>query len=350
MSEPPGRVLIVRLSSIGDVIHAFPAYTALRRAWPDTVFGWAVEPPALELVARLPGLEHVHTVDTLALRRAPLAAPAELLRLRRQLRAPAYDLAIDFQGLLKSAAVAWLSGAPVLGYHATNARERMATRLYSRTADPAPEGCHILRRNLHLAAAATGTAATDILYPALAADEDRATVERELHERGIGEFALLHSAANWPSKRYPPERWVEAGERLHREIGLEVLWVWGPGERPRVSELAAGAGPGNRPAFPTSLPELAALLERAALFVGGDSAPLHLAVACGTPVVGVFGPTDPTRLGPLDPADEVVRVVLPCSHCHERVCPLGTRECLETIPAESIVGAAVARWQRAGRE
>lgn len=349
MSGAPRRVLIVRLSSIGDVIHAFPAYMALRHAWPETDFGWAVELPALDLVRRLPGLQRTHLVDTPALRRAPLAAPAKLLALRRALRAPGYELTLDFQGLLKSALVARLAGAPVLGYHRADAREAMAALLYERTAPPAPAGCHILQRNLHLAAAATGTPLPAVEVPPLATDEDRERADVELRAAAVESFVLLHSAANWPSKRYAPERWVEAGRQLHRQTGLEVLWIWGPGEQERVADLAAAAGPGNRPAPPTSLPELAALLERAALFLGGDSAPLHLAVACGTPVVGLFGPTDPGRLGPLDPADEVVRVVLPCSHCHERICPLGTRECLEQIPAASIVEAAVVRLRRTSR-
>lgn len=349
MTAPPRRALIVRLSSIGDVIHAFPAYMALRAAWPGTELGWAVEPPALGLVERLPGLSRVHLVNTPALRRSPLTAPSRLLALRRELRAPGYELTLDLQGLWKSVLVARMAGAPVIGYHRRDAREPLAARLYAETAAPAPADCHILRRNLHLIAAATGRPADEIVYPRVVRDEDRRRVADELRRAGVERFALLHSAANWPSKRYPAERWVQAARDLHRRTDLQVLWVWGPGERKAVAALAEQAGPGNRPAFATTLPELAALLERADLYVGGDSAPLHLAVACGTPVVGLFGPTDPDRLGPLDPADEVVRVVLPCSHCHERVCPLGTRECLEKVPAESIVEAAVARLRRSSR-
>lgn len=343
----PRAVLIVRLSSIGDVIHALPAYVALRRAWPETAFGWAVEPAAADLVRRLP--VRVHPVDTPSWKRRPLAPATHgaLRRLRRELRDPGYDLAVDLQGLLKSAVVARLAGPRVLGYGAPDTREPLARWLYRRRATPAPRGCHMIERGLHLAAFATGRPTGPPAFPTLHDRDDDEYVDHRLADGGITSFVLLHCAANWPSKRYPAERWIEIGRALHARTGEQVLWSWGPGEEADVAALAARAGSGNRPAFPTRLPQLAALVARARLVVGGDSAPLHLAVACRTPVVGLFGPTDPGRTGPLDPADGVVRRVLPCSHCHARRCPLGTRECLESIQPESVVEAVIARLARA---
>lgn len=365
MTAAPGRVLIVRMSSIGDVIHTFPAYLALRRAWPSTLLGWAVEPAAAPLVQRLPGPLMVHVLDTHRWRRrwwSP-ATPGEIRDAIAHLRARRYELAIDFQGLVKSAVVARLSGATVLGLEATEAREPLAARLYHRKVAVDPDA-HVVGQALTLAAAAgapeagPAEAGTTPAFPGLVTPEDRERVERALARAGTSgtsgapggpradrPWVVIHSAHNWESKRWPSGRWAELGRRLHEETRLPVLWIWGPGELERTRRIAGAAGPGNRLAPSTGLTDLAALLESARLFVGGDSAPLHLAVALGTPCVGVFGPTDPARTGPLDPVDQAVHRTLPCSFCHRRSCPLGTRECLEELAADPVVEAALGRLE-----
>lgn len=345
----PERALVVRLSSIGDVVHTLPAFMTLREAWPETELGWAVEPAAAELLRRLPGRLRVHVVDLPAWKRrwwAPETASA-LLTTRRRLGAAGYELALDFQGLLKSAVVARWSGAPVVGLHPSELREPLAARLYDRTADPLPPGRHVVERGLRLAAAVGAEPATT-RFPELANDADRARVADRLGTLGVSGFATLHAVANWPSKRWPSSRWVELGRQLHRRAGLEVLWLWGPGERQRVAAWAGAAGAGNRMAPPTDLPQLAALLERADVHVGGDSAPLHLAVAVGAPVVGLFGPTDPARNGPLSGLDRSVARRLPCSFCFARRCPLGTVQCLREVPVAKVLDAVLAR-RAAGR-
>lgn len=343
----PSRVLIVRLSSIGDVVHALPAYVELTRAWPSARFGWAVEPAARDLVAVLDA--ETHLVPTPEFRRRPLSVSTArgLLAVRRELRARRYDLVVDFQGLLKSAALARLAGAAVVGHNATDAREPLAARLYQRVPPPRNGHEHAVEKARRLASFATGVPPGPLTFPRLTTPAAESKVGEELDAAGVERFALLHVAANWDSKRYPRERWIEVAREIHAATGLTVLWSWGPGERPVVEDMAREAGRGSVVSFPTTLPELVALISRARVHVGGDSAPLHLAVACGTPVVGLFGPTDPGSLGPLDPADGVVRRVLECSHCHQRVCPLGTRACLEELPASSIVSAVTARLGQA---
>lgn len=345
----PESVLIVRLSSIGDVVHTFPAYMALRRSWPETAFGWAVESAAADLVRRLPGNLRVHELPIQSWRRRLLSwrFQREARACLRQIRTAGYELAIDFQGLLKSAIVARAARTEILGFAPGDLRERIAARLYHRTAPVAPPGCHIVRHNLHLAAAA-GARRTAIEFPRLCNDADERYASEQIERLGVERFAIIHTAANWPSKRYDPKRFIAAARDLHHRTGLHFLWIWGPGERESAREHATHAGPGQHLAPPTRLPQLVGLLRAASLFIGGDSAPLHLAVACGTPVVALFGPTDPARLGPLDPDDQVVRQVLPCSYCHARRCRLGTRECLESIPPEALVDAAMVRLRTAG--
>lgn len=344
--SPPESVLIVRLSSIGDVVHTFPAYAALRKAWPATRFGWVVERAAAELVSRLPGPLQVHELDIQSWRRCWIQ-PTVLRAINEHvgaLRQQRYQLAIDFQGLLKSAIVARLSAPLTLGWAAASAREPWASRLYHRTA-VAPNNLHVVHRYLHLAQQA-GVAEIKVEWPRVASSDDDEYIDTYLAGLGTKDPIVLHPAANWPSKRYDSERLVTAARELHEHTGRPVIWTWGPGEQTATRSLATAAGTGNHASLPTTLPQLSALLGRAALFIGGDSAPLHLALACGVPAVAIFGPTDPARLGPLSPTDKVICERLECSHCHQRRCPLGTNACLDAISSQQIVAAGLSRLEK----
>jgi heptosyltransferase-1 len=333
------------LSSIGDVIHALPSFTALRAALPDAEIGWAVERAAAPLLRGIPGLDHVHELDIQRWRQARLrpATWRQVASSVRTLRRRRYDVALDLQGLWKSALVGRLAGAHLLGMATRDLREPSARMMYAGQASATDDGAHVTGRGLRLASALCPTAPGRLEWPQLASRADREAMAARLAAMSIEAPILLHTAANWDSKRLPDERWAAVGRDLHAATGRDVLWLWGPGEEARVTELAGRAGAGNQPCFPTELPDLAALIHHAAVLVGGDSAPLHLAVACGAAVVGLFGPTDPARLGPTRPVDRVVVRQLECSHCHRRRCPLGTNECLEVIGADEIVRAAIER-------
>ena len=346
MSDPaPDSALIVRMSSIGDVIHTLPAFMALRQAWPDAKLGWAVEPAAAPLLERVEEPLHLHVLDTHDWRRNGWRSSTRQ-RVRAavaELRAVNYNVAIDFQGLLKSAVVARLSKAGhVVGLAAADRRESLAGRLYDALAPPTEPDTHVIERSLRLATAAGATAST-IRFPRLSNEADAAAVEQQLSRMGVERFVVMHGTANWTSKRWPAARHAEVGRALYRRAGIHTIWVWGPSEAASARRIALIAGEGNHCAFATTLPQLAALLRRAALFVGGDSAPLHLAVACGTPTVAIFGPTDPAVLGSVHGPDAAVVNRLPCSFCHRRRCPIGTRECLEGLGSGEVVAAALDR-------
>jgi len=344
LNAAPDSVLIVRLSSIGDVIHTLPAYAAVRDAWPRTRLGWVVEPAAAPLLRRLPGPLTVHVVDTATWRRQAWR-PKTWGAVRAafdELRAARYELAFDFQGLIKSAVVARRSGARVFGLAPADTRESLATRLYDHTAPATDPDVHIIERSLGVVRAA-GVAASGVRFPRVSNDDDDAFVEERLAGVGVDRFIVAHATANWASKQWPRQQHAALGRDLYRQSGLPILWVWGPGEHAEAQRTAAAAGEGNAAAFATTLPQLAALLSRARLFLGGDSAPLHLAVACRTPTVALFGPTSPQRLGPIDPRDIAVTSPQPCSYCHQRRCPIGTRACMETLSAADVVDAAIDR-------
>ncbi len=344
MSAAPDSVLIVRLSSIGDVIHTLPAYCAVRDAWPEARLGWVAEPAAVPLLRRLPGPLTVYIIDTARWRRHAWR-PSTWGAVRAtfaELRAARYELAFDFQGLIKSAVVARRSGARVFGLAPADTRESLATRWYDHTAPATDPGGHIIERSLGVVRAA-GVPVSGVHFPSVSNEDDDAFVEESLARIGVDGFIVAHAAANWASKQWPREQHAALGRGLFRRSGLPILWTWGPGEEAAARRTAAAAGEGNTAAFATTMPQLASLLSRARLFVGGDSAPLHLATACGTPTVGLFGPTSPQRLGPIDQRDIAVTSAQPCSYCHRRRCPIGTRACLETLPATDVVDAAIER-------
>ncbi len=338
------RALVVRLSSIGDVIHTMPAFMALRRAAPSALLGWVVEPSAAPLVQRLPGPLRVHVLDTHRWRRR-WWHPSVVREIRAgiaDLRAERYEIALDFQGLVKSALVGHLSRAHLIGYAKSDLREPLAARWYERTAPEFAAGRHVIWRGMELAKLA-GAATNVVEFPKLSDSTDDAYVDRQLSKMGIARFAVAHAGSNWSSKNWSPLRFAAFGRAFVRRSGLSLLWVWGPGEREQAEVLATSVGLGSHAAFPTSLTQMAALLQRADLFVGGDSAPLHLAAACGTPITGIFGPTDPLRNGPLGEEDQAVLHRLPCSFCFQRQCPVGTSECLEGVTVDGVVAAALER-------
>jgi len=323
----------------------------MRDAWPDADLGWAVEPAAAPLLERIPDGPTVHVIDTQAWRRSFWRAQTR--RSMREslaaLRAPRYKWAFDFQGLIKSAWVSRTSRASVRGLASPDLRESLAARFYDAQAPPSDPHAHIIDRGLGLVASA-GAGDGARRFPRLFNAQDEAVVAAGLEPLAGDRFIVVHAAANWQSKQWSTAKWAATGRDLFRRTGMPVLWVWGPAEKRAARHTAALAGEGNTAAFATTLPQLAALLHRARLFVGGDSAPLHLAVAANTPTVGIFGPTSPQSLGPIDADDRTVVSTQPCSHCHQRRCPLGTRACLETLAPESVVSAALERLSRAFAE
>jgi lipopolysaccharide heptosyltransferase I len=331
------RILIVRLGSLGDLVHTLPAAAALRRGYPGAAIDWLVEARYRPFVALVPAVNETIAVEP---------SVGGWLRARRRLRARRYDAAIDFQGLLKSAALARLSGARrVVGFAAAHLRERAAAPWYTERHAP-PAGGHVIAKNLALAAA-LGAPAGPMEFPLRSVDSP---VAREA--RRAGRFALLNPGAAWPNKRWPPERFGELARRLRARCGLRSIVTWGEGEEPlarRVVEASDGAAAA---APPTDLGDLLALVRAAALVVSGDTGPLHLAAAAGAPVVGLYGPTDPRRNGPWAPDDIVVSRYEACG-CHfERRCRFAGsargRWCLQDMGVDEVWGAVEARLARAG--
>ncbi|MGE4189524.1 MAG: glycosyltransferase family 9 protein, partial [Thermoanaerobaculia bacterium] len=274
------------------------------------------------------------------------ASGISLAAARRALRDERWTVALDFQGLWKSAAWARASGAARrIGFAASDRREPLS-RLLLTELHPRPSAAvHVIDKNLALLAALGLDEIGRRDFPLPPLDRASQRVETELAAMQLDRPVWLHPGGGWPSKLWPPERYSELAGRLGRR-GLPTLVTWGPGEEELAERVVAGAGGGATKAFPATLLELAALATRARLLVAADTGPLHLAAAVGTPLVALFGPTDPARNGPFDPRDRVLRREPPCFPCHRRDCPRHAGV-LREIPVDEVERAVLERLEGA---
>lgn len=340
------RILVVRLGSLGDIVHALPAVASLRDTFPQARLDWLVETRWAELLELNPDLSNIFPVDTRAWRRAPLglATWRSIAALRRTLREARYDCAIDFQGLYKSAVLGRLSGAARrIGFARSAAKESGAARFYTESASP-PAGVHVIEMNRALARAA-GAGDTPIRFSLPTNAEDGARVEEMLRSHHLTEFVVLSPGGGWRSKCWPVERYAALHNALARERGWRTVLNAGPGEERLVSEFTAQARVTKPVHFKLTLRQLVALLKRAKVLVSGDTGPLHLTAALGTPVVGLYGPTDPARNGPYGPRAVALhhREKATITYKHEE----RTSPALLAITVEEVV-AAVNRVLEAG--
>ncbi|MCY4633932.1 MAG: glycosyltransferase family 9 protein [Acidobacteria bacterium] len=345
------RVLIVRLGAFGDVVHAIPVAAALGRRFPDAVVDWVIDERYAPLLDLVPGLGRRVVL------RARGRALAGWAALRRELREVPYDVALDVQGLGKSALAARLSGASrVVGFSTPFLRERWARWLYTETADPGRPR-HVVDRNLGILGA-LGVADREWDFPIRVDAPPAAGASRRRFDPPNG-CVVINPNAAWPTKRWPPERYGAVAAHVGRAHGRPCVVIWGPGDEARAAAVAAASDGAATPAPPTGLVELAALLRAGALLVSGDTGPLHLAAALGTPVVGLYGSSDPARNGPWSPDDEVVSAFPDCACAAGRAgsgrevhmvrrCR-ATRACLDGIAVEQVCAAVDRRLQRIER-
>lgn len=307
MPEP--RFLIVRLGSLGDIIHTLPAASALRDAFPNARIDWVVES---KWRAILEGNRELDRVVCLARGRAAAAIDTV-----KSLRSARYTCAIDFQSLYKSALLAFASGARErLGFERAYAREGLATVLYSRRVHPS--GAHKVDHNLSLAAAAGAAIPAVARFSLPQSPETDGWAERTLGELGVREFYVLSPGGGWKSKCWPAERYGLLHREISHRLGIQGIVSFGPGEEKLADDVVTAAGMRAPIPLAMDLQQLMAVLRRAKFVVAADTGPLHLASALGTPVVGLFGPTDPARNGPYGKPSIVVRKAEPRETTYKR--------------------------------
>lgn len=318
------RILIVKLSSIGDIIHALPAVAAIRRALPEAQISWVVEARSAEIIRDCLLVDNLIEIDTRSIRgKVVEKIVSEISSQAKAIRKHKYDIAIDFQGLIKSGAIAKISGAKQRwGFAKKDLREKASRYFLTNTVSIEPK-THIIRKQIRLAASALGFEYADDLleFPIATTDEHRAEAG-EIIARSGENFAILNPAGGWVTKLWHPEKFGELADRIFEETGITSIVATAPNEVELAQTVAANSRTGKLILTQPSLKGFYELARQARVYVGGDTGPTHIAVAAGIPVVGLFGPTEWWRNGSLTPGDICVeRTDITCRiDCHRRIC------------------------------
>ena len=308
----PKKILIVRLGAMGDVLHALPAAMYLKSVFPNTQIGWVVEKrwsPLLEWRFHQHAFpDVVHRVDTRGWRKTLWASSREIAASVRELRGEKYEVAVDFQGAMKSAMIALLSGAP-RRFGFANPWEKAASLFY--TNPVRTKSAHVVRRNRDLAAELAGDQSTENVSrnffqwsPSDAAVHEWLNAEI-LRLRLQDGFVILNPGAGWGAKQWPVARYAELARELG-EYGVRSLINHGPGEEELAAHVEQNSD-GHAVAASFTISQLMAITRKSSLFIGGDTGPMHLAALLNVPVVALFGPTDPARNGPYGTKSIVLR-------------------------------------------
>lgn len=391
--DSPERILIVRLSAIGDCLHALPVVEEIRRQRPTARIGWLIQRGGLGLLRDYPAVDRFHVFERGL---SGPAALASLASLRRELRAENYDVALDLQGLTKSGVLARLSGArSVRGFGAPESRELNRCFVRQRMRIPS-EVQHVVDRNLALLPSLGLEVPDRPSWKLPAVDLGTSEVGSFLQNLTPGRpLAVINPGTMWPTKVWAQERFAEVAVAIARRMDVVVTWAGSAeaamaerivrlADRPVNDSVVGDSGGGDSgsseargeegagrvwKAPPTSLSELCGLIQRARVVVANDSGPLHLAVAAGVPAVGVYGPTDPARNGPYGwqdsswPSEAVTLAdlapkdldgesvgggrLLDCQFCWKTRCRRGDTACLAELGSAVVIERAsnATRWQ-----
>lgn len=328
------NILVVKLSAIGDVIHALPVSYALKEAWPDARVTWVVEPPAYPLLVDNPYID-----DIILFEKKKFKSLGGFMQnigpFKARLQQTRYDAALDLQGLFKSAAIAWLSGAPVrLG--TCNMRE-CSDKISRPVIGPHARG-HIVERYLDVARE-LGCPVNKVVFPVEISDRDADLSARILQQAGAraeNPYVVLAVGANWPNKRWPAKYFAQLSDWLYEQKIIPVIVGGGMVDSQLSGEIAAAAEiPPVNLVGKTTLKQLAYIIQHARLTLGGDTGPVHLSAGLGTPTVMVMGPTDANRNGPYGQLANAIEADRPCKYCWKRACPKGL-DCLSRISVDQV--------------
>ncbi len=319
------KILFVKLSSIGDIVHTLPTLAAVRNTLPNAEISWVVEKGSAEILRENRLINNLIEIDTRSLRGGKIIE--EILldagQQIREIRKFSYDVALDFQGLFKSATIAKLSKAKRrYGFSKQNLREPSSRFLLTKTVE-IPKQIHIIRKNLTLAEKSLNIAVPteNFEFPIFTDETHRAEAEKIISETGEN-FAIMNPAGGWVTKLWHAEKFGALADQLWKENGLVSVVTTAPNETVLAQKVLQNSKSGKVFLAATSLKGFYELARRARVYVGGDTGPTHLAVAANAPVVGIFGPTEWWRNGSPNSQDICVeRNDINCRvDCHRRTC------------------------------
>lgn len=335
LGRPP-RILLIRTSALGDVVHCLPTLGALTREHPQASLAWVVEAPFAPVLSGHPALDRVIRVRLREWRDRPFRPRTlkEIGRFLREMRSFRPDVALDLMGNHKAGVVARLSGARWrVGARRSDRREPSSALWINRAVGL--RGDHVVERT------ATLLRALGLRDPELGFDPSAIgeTDEPEAGPKAASAPILVQPGAGWANKEYPPERWGRIAATIAAETDRPVGVLAGPGEVPLADRVVSSSGGRARRLSPRGIEELIATLRRARLVLGGDTGPVHLAHALGVPVLALHGPTSPNRHGPWRARERALWKKLPCSFCYRRFD--GVKACLLEIPPDTVARRAL---------
>lgn len=337
----PNKILLIKPSAIGDVVHTLPFLALLRRKFPHAYIAWLVTPACSGLLDRHPLLSEVILFDRKRYGTAikSPAAAKEFRHFTQSLKDRDFDLVIDLQGLFRSGYLAWKTGAKTrvgFGY----AREA-APLFYTHRIPRHPHERHAIERYLDIAEA-LGLGRGPLEYAWNTTETHRAKAAELLAplQPTSNSFAALIPGTNWETKRWPAQRFKLLAQRLRTELDLPSVVIGAASDKP----LADIIQPDLDLTGKSTLPETTALLERATIVIANDTGPMHIAAALGRPLVTLYGPTSPLRTGPHNRLDTVLRLDLPCSPCLSRTC--SHTSCMNWLTEQAVLDQVKIQLQR----
>jgi heptosyltransferase I len=326
------NIAIIRMSSLGDIVHTLPAFQLLRERFPEAYISWFVEPAGAALLENFSGISEIVVVDLK--QRGFLGKISSLAALRRVYRGR-FDLIIDFQGLLKSSFLGFVLGGERLGFHRRNLRESLSAIFYDRTPPYFSEDRHVIFKNIHLLSL-LGIVGEDLVYP-FRKPAPSVLLQNffQAAELADGKWVVINIGGGWPSKVLQPEQLEDLTRRLASRF--RVVLLWGNAAEGREAARIAGKTGAVLPPL-LNFGDLIFLLGCCTLLISADTLALHLADMAGTPSIGIFGPTSPVRNGSLLPKSVAIREKLECQFCYRRKCD--TMECIRRIDLNEVVRIA----------
>ncbi len=326
-------IRIIKLSSLGDIIHTLPAYSALRSSFPQKNISWVAEKNGEQILDLVEGLDRIITID---LKNKPFysrgfwSTLAEVKSTIRQRK----SIALDFQGLIKSGLISFLSKAEKrIGFHRKNLKEPAASLFYTHHLKPVSENTHVIRKNLKLLSL-LGIHEERWDFPLRISPGLLESTKDKLKKKGIRitkKAVLFNIGGTWQTKRWFTDNWIKLIKMLDFK-NLTPLILWG-NDKEKLTALKISEETGVATVPFLSVKEAFALIHESSFVVSGDSFPLQAACALSIPVVGIFGPTNPNRNGPFNKKDKIAFSELDCSYCYKHTCD--KLDCLKRIkPAE----------------
>ena len=329
------NILIIKLSAIGDVIHALPVSYAIKETYPDARVTWVVEPPALNILEDNPYIDEIIIFEKKKFKESLSGFLENFSPFRRKLKEGHFDIALDLQGLGKSAAIAYFSGAKKR-YGTCNMREM--SNFISKPVIGEHKNGHIVERYLDVTRA-IGCRVNDVVFPVAISEKDERIAKDTIKKYGVSDgasYAVLAVGANWPNKRWPVSYYADLADWLFGQQIIPVFVGGGALDENLISEITRKAQiPPVSIVGKTTLKQLAAVIKNSQFVIGGDTGPVHLAAGLKVPTIMLMGPTDANRNGPYGQSENAIEVNRPCRWCWKRACPKGL-DCLSAISVDMV--------------